>query len=202
MITEIEQAMIERIKTAVGNGSLGYKLVKVDSYGGEFSDGLEKIVRDFPAILIINNGLQHLSHSNARIKFAARFAVICCAKNLRNQSQARHGSGDKVGSYQMVMDMIMLFGNQKMGLEIDALMPQSVTALVNDKSDAQLASVYAVEFLTAFEVETQDDPNNIADFKIFHANWDVPPHGNVEPPLPADETADATDHVELETESP
>lgn len=36
-------------------------------------------------------------------------------------------------------------------------------------------------------------------FKIFHANWDIPEFGNVQPPLPADATADATDHVEMET---
>lgn len=39
----------------------------------------------------------------------------------------------------------------------------------------------------------------LGNFETFHANWDVPTHGNVEPPLPADATADATDHVKMET---
>lgn len=37
--------------------------------------------------------------------------------------------------------------------------------------------------------------DGVGDFRVFHANWDVPPHGNVLMPLPADDTADATDHV-------
>ncbi|TXH32521.1 MAG: hypothetical protein E6Q98_24665 [Rhodospirillaceae bacterium] len=43
------------------------------------------------------------------------------------------------------------------------------------------------------------DPG-LGDFKIFHANWDIPVFGNVLPPLPADDTADATDHVIMETD--
>jgi len=44
------------------------------------------------------------------------------------------------------------------------------------------------------------DVANLGDFKTFHADWDIPPFGNVLPPLPADATADATDHVTLETD--
>lgn len=36
------------------------------------------------------------------------------------------------------------------------------------------------------------------DFKTFHANWDIPLHGNVGPDLPDDAHADATDHITLE----
>lgn len=39
--------------------------------------------------------------------------------------------------------------------------------------------------------------DDVGDFRTFHANWDVPPHGNVLMPLPADDTADATDHVTI-----
>jgi len=42
-----------------------------------------------------------------------------------------------------------------------------------------------------------EDLGEIGDFRTFHANWDIPPHGNVLAPLPADATADATDHVTI-----
>ena len=47
---------------------------------------------------------------------------------------------------------------------------------------------------------TPDDPASLNDFATFHVNWDIPVFGNVLTPLPADETADATDHITLETE--
>ena len=37
--------------------------------------------------------------------------------------------------------------------------------------------------------------DDVGDFRTQHANWDIPPHGNVLAPLPADATADATDHI-------
>lgn len=199
MIGAIEEAIKGKIIAAMKSGRLGYSLTKVESYGGEFDEGLEKLVRDFPAVLIINSGLTHHSHSNARIKFSCKIGLICCAKNLRNEVAARQGSGDRVGSYQISMDMISLFGNQSLGLEIEPFIPQGMVALANNKSDKQLASIYAVELLTYFDIETADTDATLDDFATFHANWDVPVHGNVEPPLPADDKADATDHVTLET---
>lgn len=52
-----------------------------------------------------------------------------------------------------------------------------------------------LDWTTSFNREQAEADPSIGDFRIFHANWDIPPIGNVVPPLPADETADATDHV-------
>ncbi|MBR0650375.1 hypothetical protein GXW78_11930 [Roseomonas terrae] len=45
------------------------------------------------------------------------------------------------------------------------------------------------------EYDAPEPGDVVGDFRIFHANWDIPPHGNVLAPLPADDTADATDHI-------
>ncbi len=37
-------------------------------------------------------------------------------------------------------------------------------------------------------------------FETFHANWDIPEFGNVATDLPSDDSADATDHVHMETD--
>ena len=53
--------------------------------------------------------------------------------------------------------------------------------------------------LTTTHIE-RDAPapgDRVGNFRTFHANWDIPPHGNVLAPLPADATADATDHVTI-----
>lgn len=48
-----------------------------------------------------------------------------------------------------------------------------------------------------YDTPAEDQVPTIGDFRTLHANWDIPPHGNVLAPLPADATADATDHVTI-----
>lgn len=52
-----------------------------------------------------------------------------------------------------------------------------------------------LDWTTRFNRSLAADAPSTGEFRIFHANWDVPPLGNVVPPTPADATADATDHV-------
>lgn len=194
----IEDAMIARMKAAQDAGALGYKLKKIATYGGEFSDAISELVRDFPAVLFVFLGARRISHTNMRTEFNARFAAIVCAQNLRSEEAARHGKDGKVGSYKIINDVVALLGNQTFGLEIKPLVPDSINPLFNDKADKKLASIYTVEFFTTFEIAMTDDTPDLADFKTFHVNWDIPPRGNVAPPLPDDDDSDATDHVTLE----
>lgn len=55
-------------------------------------------------------------------------------------------------------------------------------------------------FTGALLISIEHDPDAFDDFSIFHANWDVPPIGNVLRDIPADNTADATDHTFLPQE--
>lgn len=58
-----------------------------------------------------------------------------------------------------------------------------------------------LEWTTAhIEPDAPDETDNVGVFRTLHANWDIPPHGNVLAPLPADATADATDHVTIPEE--
>lgn len=198
IIADIENGMIARIRAAMDAGVLGYKFKKLDTYGGEFSEGIEKLVRSFPAALVVFSGATRISKTNNRTIFAARFGVLCCSQNLRSEQSARQGVDGKPGSYKIALDIVQLLMFQKFGLEIAPLTPDAITPLFNDKTEMQLASIYVVEFSTTFEVEGGVDGASLDDFETFHANWDVPAHGNVEPPLPADAAADATDHVTLE----
>lgn len=196
MIGEIENAIVQRIDTA----TLGYKPRKVATYGAEFSMGLERIVRDFPAFLVAYQGGELMQERRSSFKFSARFTVICCANSLRNEAAARQGAGSGVGSYQMAQDVVRLLSGRTLDLSIDPIRPTAIQALINDRADQQLASVYGVELTTAFNFDLAPNPATIDDFETFHANWDIPVHGNVDKNIPSDDSADATDHITLETE--
>lgn len=198
MISTIENAMIARIQAAMdapeGTG-LGYRLKKLATYGGEFSDGIDRIVRDFPAVLIAFNGAQLVKEFSHSGKFKATFGVMVAAASLRNEKSARHGGIGAVGSYQLITDVLALLSWQRLGLSITPLAPRTIQPLMNDKAGNQLASVYAIDFETTFDLVPVDSAT-LDDFATFHADWDIPPHGNVTRPLPAEE-ADARTTVHL-----
>lgn len=198
MIGDIENKIIERITAA--QAALGYQLRKIDTYGGEFAEGIDRIVRDFPCVLVVFNGMTLLRQARNSYKHTARYMLIVGATNLRNEKTARHGAGGKVGSYQIAEDMVLLFAGQDLALGyMGEIVPTGIRPLINDRADGQLASVYAVDLEMLVDIDAMPDTSTIDDFETFHGNWDIPPHGNVTPPLPADETADATDTVTLPT---
>lgn len=201
MIDEIENAIVARIKLASDNDVLGYKLLKVDSYGGELNEEIRHLVRRLPAVWVMFGGAEKVkNYSNfSRTKWLAKFNVICAAKSLRNEKSGRHGAVGNVGSYQIAQDCIQLLAGQVLGLDIDELDPVRVVALFNNRSDKDLASIYSVEFKTGLFLEHGEMADDLEDFETFHSNWDVPTHGNVSTDLPADDTADATDTITLET---
>lgn len=200
MIGQIEQAIIDAVKAASDSGALGYKLFKVASYGGEYSDpSVRQVIKDFPAVSVMFDGARESKQTNGSVKMDVRYGVFVAAKNLRSEKEARHGDGANPGSYKMVEDMIALLTNQNFGLEIAELSFEEVSLILVDKADQGLVSVYGISFKTSYTIKTLPSDADIASldvFNKFHANWDIPPHGNVSTDLPADSTADATDHVE------
>src|SRR3546814_7029484 len=135
--------------------------------------------------------------------------------NKRNETAQRNCGKDAVGepiatepgSYQLLIDAVSILGNQDLGLSIDRLVVGQALgvrkpAALRDRN----CSMFAVQFDTFIEVAPLAEPDADAqsDFETFHVNWDVSPFGNVDADpeeegaqIPADETADATDHVEV-----
>ncbi len=207
MIGDIENAIIKRIIDASGNapGKLGYGFKKVETYGGEFADGFDRIVKLLPAVLIIYDGSKVNRDNDPYYDLTATFRIIIGGQSLRNEKDARQGSTNKVGTYQMVRDIQRLLSGQTFGLPIKPMRPLGDRSLYQDKSDRGLVSLYGLDFSVDYTETRYSDPDiadNSAEFRQFHANWDFPPfHEKQTPPIiPDDENADATDHVTLETE--
>ena len=198
MIAAIENAIIAAVKAQEASGALGYELKTLRTYGGEFADGLDRAVPNFPAVMVLFGG-GPVSKEGAALKVTARFLIICAASNIRNEAAGRQGDevSGKVGSYQIMLDMIRLLSNQNFDLDIEAIRITNTRALINDRVNQKLASVYGVDIETSFSIDGLSDLTDVGIFETFHANWDVPEFGNVSTTLPADQTADATDHVTL-----
>lgn len=205
-IGAIEDAIKSRFNTAQAAGALGYH-PDLRTYAGEFSADIGRAVQRWPTLLIVYAGASLTKEARATFAMRHSFGVICMARSLRNEEEGRRGDGAEPGSYQLIDDTLALisglvvFGEDKRPI-CTPLIPRAVRPLLNDRPDAQLLSIYAVDFDTELSHEMLPPTAELGDFNILHTNWDVPLFGNVSTELPADETADATDHTIINPAAP
>ena len=151
MIAVIEEA----IKARIAGAGLPYKPT-VATYSGEFDDGLEAVIRNFPAIWVCFGGEgpgKPMATSKRVWRFPATFVVIVGARNLRSEAATRKGDARQVGTYAMLGDVRRLLLNQDLGLEIAELAPGRVRTLVNARLKNNSASAYSMEWHTGYDVK-------------------------------------------------
>lgn len=202
MIDIIELAMIERLRAGLGPS------IAVESYQGELED-ISKVIATVPACWVTYGGCKGIaspSTSRAKRNVPGTYAVMVAVQNLASESAGRLGANGEVGTYQLLMAVLKLLTNQRLGLKIDPLDPKKVQVIINGHFEAAGLKVYGLEFETKWQFEClpdgkyplPDDP----DFTPF-------PDGtrdNDDPDLlriglhhslqPDDGTADAVDVVE------
>lgn len=149
MIGIIEEA----IKSHIARAKLPY-LRTLATYGGDFDEGLDSIVRAFPAIWIAYKGESAPKPATTGKdvwKCPATYLVMVGAYGLQNE-QARHG-GVSIGAYQMLADVRALLLRQAFGLPITKLSPGRTTPLINARFKGRAIAAYAQEWMTAYPME-------------------------------------------------
>lgn len=200
IISGLEDAIIARITdhAGLGAGKLGYKLT-VGSYGGEFDSDqdLERASLKFPCALVLLKEIGRGVQAGASQKVQLTYTVFVAAQNRRNERARRQGAAGTVGSYQIAWDVRQLLKMQMLGYDdlIDGLVPGPVLSVINGISNNRSVSVYACAFTTTwYEDLVAVSDETLGEFLEMDVAWDVPPLGNVKPPLPAVE-ADARDLI-------
>lgn len=211
MIGAIEDGMLARIRAASEADVLGYRYRTLKTYATDFDDAVEaEAAKDqWPACWIVFGSWPTPTElGRGTWEFAPTFSVVVGARNFRNEAATRRGAPDgAVGSYQLVTDVIALLQGQRLGLDIGPLKPGACASLFNPQLAKQQISLFRVDFTTTFHTTPpapgEEEEGDVQDFLTFHANWDVPPIGNVGASgIPDDANADATDHVQLPGPTP
>lgn len=200
----VENAILARIKAASDGGALGYvyPAESLMSWPENFDQLLERKTIRWPACWAVFGGVhstEQLGRGTWRLNCG--FGVVVGAQNARNEESRRHGDPANPavpGSYQLAFDAFALLSGQSLGLDISPLQPESMQAIAIDNVKAAPdISLYALSFATAIPFDAAA-PADLADFTTFHADWDLPPFGRVQPPLPDDGDAVAADTVTLQ----
>lgn len=200
MIAATENAIIDALRVAgQPGGPLGYSYSTLETYPDEFEAYLaEKGTLRTPAAWAVFLGMTDGADDGDDTGWngKARFALVVAAHNLRNEEDTRHGDGAVPGSYQLAIDAIRLLSRND--LDLDLVEPVTIKGArlvaITPQMKRQRLSLIAIELECRLSLGSfAADP---LDFLSLHVDWDVPPLGNVAPPLPA-QSHDAEDLIEV-----
>lgn len=146
MITQIEQAITDRLKRGLG------RMVRtVKSYNGE-ADDLAGQIHTLPAVWVTFGGckVEKADSGNCRYRNSGEFVVMCATRSLRNEQALRQGGIDirEVGSNDLITAVRRLLDGQRVaGNDSRGLVPKAVRPIANHVLVTNAAvSIYAVEY--------------------------------------------------------
>lgn len=183
----LEDAIAARIKAASDAEALGYKVLEIGSYGGEFDDDkFWETFRRFPAVWIAVGGDVPRRVGPRKWVCTLTAAVMVGTRNVRGERSTRHGSVGDVGSYQMLQDVRDLLAGQALGLDIEPLRLGRTRTLFNLRLASEGRSIMAAEFATDYAYTAIEA--NDGDMTGVHLRYYL---------KPGDDVQDAEDVVDL-----
>ncbi len=149
MITQIENALVERLKKGLG------KLANtVKSYGGELDDESIGTAR-LPAVLVTYGGSRiECKDLRRRHKSTDTFVIILAVRSLKSNQVARQGGSDnrEVGVHQLISAVRRLLDAQTLGKLVYPLNPKRVRTIFNNAQfRSEKITAYAVEYEVAYD---------------------------------------------------
>jgi len=143
-IEQIEDAIIE---TLAHDPTLASYVRTFDRLPWDRADELEKLVLQYPALLVAYMGQTDDSGMSDALFQTGIFAVWCCARNLRSPSSASRSIQGEAGAYDLLDDVASCLHHSGLGLDATMLICRSV------RVEPLAASPRMVIFSREFEVE-------------------------------------------------
>jgi phage gp37-like protein len=201
MIAAVEKALVDAVVGAGEAGLLGYRYATHDTFPDQFEEYLrENSGMRTPACWATFLGLVDGMDENDDLGFRARarFALVVAAENKRNEQDSRHGDGAEPGSYQLAVDAIRILSRSMLDPELGLIEPVRIRSARpiarTEQMKRQSMSMMAIELELVMPLGSIiDEP---VEFDRLGVDWDIPPFGNVQPPLPAADP-DAADLIEV-----
>ena len=152
----IEQAIKDLIKAQQWS-----YVREIKTYGGEFDDDINAVIRRFPAIWITFDGSkQPVRVSTNKTRIPVTFVVLVGSYSVRNEESQRQGDDVAVGTYQMLSDIQhLLTGNDLSSQGVQGLAAFElgrIKTIFNTKTRESSISVLAQEFHTEYVITASD----------------------------------------------
>lgn len=188
----IEQAIKDLIKAQNWN-----YVREIKTYGGDFDDDINAVIRRFPAIWVTFQGSkapEKISHNKTRIPVT--FVVLVGSYSVRNEEAQRQGDEVSIGTYQMLADIQNLLTENDLSSQcIEGLSPLElgrIKTIFNTKTKDDSISVLSQEFHTSYVLTASDRDREEASTEAEIHRINVDYHFE-----PDDGVKDTSDLIEL-----
>ena len=170
MLVEIENSLVAGLKAK----PLGKRLRQIDTLPDLNGDSLVKrFLTDAPAAYVA------LGSFPVRNRYAhLKAGVACVARNSRGQGASRHGDGKMIGLLEMIEQAMAALDGMTIvvGAESIAFEVTSCDMMNSETRFEQGVYVAVIQLQSSSEVMLPDDLGTLAEFKTFHADYDIEPH--------------------------
>ena len=134
---------------------------EIYTYGGQFDDGIDAIIRHFPAIWVTFDGSKTPERISAnKTKMPITFVVLVGAESVRNEESQRHGAGADIGTFEMLHHVQQLLTGNDLSSQglvgLGQLELGRVKTIFNTSTSGQSLSVLAQEFTTSYTITASD----------------------------------------------
>lgn len=187
VLTAIERHLVSTLRSAAGDA-----VRQVDAIPSQLDEPtIRRVLNQAPGLYV--SFLGAVRQGSARL-LTAKMGVYAVARNAAGKEAQRQGDSSAIGAFDLV-ELVCAILDRHVVPNVGELQLAEISNLFSAAFAEIGCTVYGITFSLPLSLPDQVDTSDLAPFETFHANWDVPVHGNVEPPLPADAAADATDHV-------
>jgi phage gp37-like protein len=218
-IAAIELGMLARLKAVADAGGVPFTWRTLETYPVDWEEFLASDAKiRCPAAWVVFAGWNATEETNDGWVVDASFGLMVADENSRpGEAARRHGgpnAATEPGAYLLLLAAAGSLAGQTLGLDaivspiaLGPCRPVAPSAASGARNMARYAAELTCRFLITPTADGADAPEEL---QALHANWDIPAFGSPFPidrdpvapgtQLPDDARADATDHVELETD--
>lgn len=146
---DIEDAIIDTLKA---DTTLFRYVRTFDRLPWNKLDELEKLVKQYPALLVAYSGGVDNRQVTSVINHVGQFIILCCTKNLRSSSAAARSEDGSKGVYDLLHDVFSCLQDSALGLSSPAIFnceSKNVQALSATQGLAIFSREFEVEWSLA-----------------------------------------------------
>ncbi|MFV0626160.1 MAG: phage protein Gp37 [Alphaproteobacteria bacterium] len=173
MLSQIEQSILDLLKSYNTEEKLGYKIDKIDSYKGELKNFKELISNSSSAVLLSFYKKKPVDRWNVE---ATYIALVYFRGFTRNQRDTRFGKDGGVGAYQILSDIEIILEDESLGFLVEPIEIVETKTLLHDSVSNFHTALYEIEFTLTYKKNffiSSEQKKELKKFKELSTTWEI-----------------------------